>query len=109
MVINWYKKYYFDKKENIFDFSKHQLKSYLRKLNKMNVVILAGGLGTRLSEYTKEIPKPMVRINKIPIIIHIINHYAKFGLNNFYIAAGYKKNVITNYFKKEDGSKYKSN
>ena len=67
----------------------------------MNVVILAGGLGTRLSEYTKEIPKPMVRINKIPIIIHIINHYAKFGLNNFYIAAGYKKNVITNYFKKK--------
>ena len=43
----------------------------------------------------------MVRINKIPIIIHIINHYAKFGLNNFYIAAGYKKNVITNYFKKK--------
>lgn len=67
----------------------------------MNVVILAGGLGTRLSEYTKKIPKPMVRINKIPIIIHIINHYAKFGLNNFYIAAGYKKNVITNFFKKK--------
>ena len=67
----------------------------------MNVVILAGGLGTRLSEYTKKIPKPMVKINKIPIIIHIINHYAKFGLNNFYIAAGYKKNVITNYFKKK--------
>ena len=65
----------------------------------MNVVILAGGLGTRLSEYTKKIPKPMVKINKIPIIVHIINHYAKFGLNNFYIAAGYKKNIITNYFK----------
>ena len=43
----------------------------------------------------------MVRINKIPIIIHIINHYAKFGLNNFYIAAGYKKNVITNFLKKK--------
>ena len=49
----------------------------------MKVVILAGGFGTRLSEYTSKIPKPMVRINKIPIIIHIINHYAKFGLNNF--------------------------
>jgi len=66
----------------------------------MKVVILAGGLGTRLSEYTKSIPKPMVKINGKPILIHIINHYLKYGFDNFYIALGYKGNFIKNYFKK---------
>ena len=47
---------------------------FLKKQFKMKIVILAGGLGTRLSEYTKKIPKPMVKINKTPIIVHIINH-----------------------------------
>ena len=65
----------------------------------MKVVILAGGLGTRLSEYTKVIPKPMVKINKKPIINYIIEHYSKFGFNEFIIAAGYKGNVIKDYFK----------
>ena len=67
----------------------------------MKVVILAGGLGTRISEYTKTIPKPMIQINKIPILIHIINHYKKFDFNEFYIATGYKSKVIKNYFKKK--------
>lgn len=67
--------------------------------NKMKVVILAGGLGTRLPEYTKKIPKPMVKINNKPILIHIINHYIKFGFKDFIIAAGYKANVIKRYFK----------
>ena len=44
----------------------------------MKVVILAGGLGTRISEYTKIIPKPMIPINDVPILIHIINHYRKY-------------------------------
>jgi glucose-1-phosphate cytidylyltransferase len=66
----------------------------------MKVVILAGGLGSRLSEYTKKIPKPMVEIRKVPIILHIMKHYAKFGFKDFYIAAGYKQNVIRSYFKK---------
>lgn len=66
----------------------------------MKVVILAGGLGTRLSEYTKSIPKPMVKINGKPILIHIINHYLKYGFDDFYIALGYKGNFIKNYFKK---------
>ena len=65
----------------------------------MKVVILAGGLGTRLSEYTKKIPKPMVKINKKPIIFHIMKHYAKFGFKDFFIAAGYKQNVLKNYFR----------
>ena len=68
----------------------------------MKVVILAGGLGTRLSEYTKSIPKPMVKINGKPILIHIINHYLKYGFDNFYIALGYKGNVIKKYFKKNN-------
>ena len=72
----------------------------------MKVVILAGGLGTRLSEYTKTIPKPMVKIKGIPIITYIINHYEKFGFNHFIIAAGYKNKVIKNYFKK---NKFESN
>ena len=66
----------------------------------MKVVILAGGFGTRLSEYTKTIPKPMVKISNKPILIHIINWYRKFGFKNFYIALGYKGNVIRHYFKK---------
>ena len=65
----------------------------------MKVVILAGGFGTRLSEYTKVIPKPMIKINKKPIIVHIIDHYSKFGLKEFYIAAGYKGKIIKDYFK----------
>ena len=65
----------------------------------MKVIILAGGFGTRLSEYTKRIPKPMVKIAGYPIIIHIIKHYMKYGLTDFYIAAGYKSNEIKNTLK----------
>tara|TARA_B100000795_G_C22804467_1_gene443946 strand:- start:1057 stop:1737 length:681 start_codon:yes stop_codon:yes gene_type:complete len=65
----------------------------------MKVVILAGGFGTRISEYTKTIPKPMIVINKKPIIIHIMEHYAKHGFTDFYIALGYKGSVIKEYFK----------
>ena len=66
----------------------------------MKVVILAGGLGTRMSEYTKTIPKPMVRIKKKPILVHIMEHYYSFGFNEFLIASGYKSKVIKEYFKK---------
>jgi glucose-1-phosphate cytidylyltransferase len=65
----------------------------------MKVVILAGGFGTRISEYTKTIPKPMITINKKPIIIHIMEHYFKHGFSDFYIALGYKSSVIKKYFK----------
>tara|TARA_X000000950_G_scaffold288823_1_gene407660 strand:+ start:8838 stop:9551 length:714 start_codon:yes stop_codon:yes gene_type:complete len=67
--------------------------------NKMKVVILAGGFGTRLSEYTQKIPKPMVKINNKPILIHIIEHYLKYGFKEFYIALGFKANYIKKYFK----------
>ena len=65
----------------------------------MKVVILAGGLGTRISEYTKTIPKPMIKVNGKPIILRIMNHFSKFGFNDFYIALGYKGEVVKKYFK----------
>ena len=67
----------------------------------MKIVILAGGLGTRLSEYTKTIPKPMVKVAGEPIILHIMNHYAKYGFKEFIIATGYKGKVLQDYFKKK--------
>ena len=67
----------------------------------MKVVILAGGLGTRISEYTKKIPKPMVKINNSPILVHIMKHYYKYGFNDFIIALGYKGKIIRNYFNKK--------
>lgn len=62
------------------------------------VVILAGGLGTRLAEETDEVPKPMVRIGEEPMIWHIMRHYAKYGLRDFIICAGYKSEKIKEYF-----------
>lgn len=63
----------------------------------MKTVILCGGLGTRLSEETKKIPKPLVKIGPYPILIHIMNIYAKYGFKDFILALGYKKNIIINY------------
>ncbi len=68
----------------------------------MKVIILAGGLGTRLSEYTKTIPKPMVKIGGKPILVHIMQHYNNYGIDDFYIAIGYKSNVIKDFFKKNN-------
>ena len=64
----------------------------------MKVVILAGGFGTRLSEYTSEIPKPMVQIGNKPILWHIMKIYAEYGFKDFYVALGYKSEIIKNYF-----------
>ncbi len=68
----------------------------------MKIIILAGGLGTRLSEYTNTIPKPMVKIGGKPILLHIINIYKKYGFKDFYIAIGYKGNVIRKFFQKKN-------
>ena len=64
----------------------------------MKTVILAGGFGTRLSEYTDVTPKPMVTIGGKPILWHIMNSYAKFGFNDFIIAVGYKSEIIKSFF-----------
>ena len=66
----------------------------------MKVVILAGGFGTRLSEHTKSMPKPMIDINGKPMIYYILKFYAKHGFKDFFIALGYKGQVIKNFFKK---------
>ncbi len=64
----------------------------------MKVLILAGGYGTRLSEQTDSIPKPMVNIGGRPIIWHIMKIYSHFGFNEFVILLGYKGNVIKEFF-----------
>jgi glucose-1-phosphate cytidylyltransferase len=64
----------------------------------VKVIILAGGFGTRLSELTGVIPKPMVPVGGRPILTHIMGHYARYGFNDFYIALGYKAEVIKDYF-----------
>ena len=65
----------------------------------MKVVILAGGFGTRLSEYTKSIPKPMVQIKGKPLIFYVMKNYAKYGYKEFIVALGYKGKIVKNYFK----------
>jgi glucose-1-phosphate cytidylyltransferase len=64
----------------------------------MKVILLAGGFGTRLAEYTDVIPKPMVPIGGKPILWHIMKTYAHFGHKDFYVALGYKAEVIKEYF-----------
>jgi glucose-1-phosphate cytidylyltransferase len=64
----------------------------------MKTIILAGGLGTRLSEKTNDRPKPMVEIGGKPILWHILNGYSAYGFNEFIIALGYRGDVIKDYF-----------
>ena len=64
----------------------------------MKVLLLAGGFGTRLSEYTEDLPKPMVRIGGMPILWHIMKTFAHFGHKDFNIALGYKSEVIKEFF-----------
>lgn len=64
----------------------------------MKVILLAGGFGTRISEYTDFIPKPMIQVGGKPLLWHIMNQYANFNHNEFYVACGYKANVIKEYF-----------
>lgn len=64
----------------------------------MKVVILAGGFGTRISEESHLIPKPMIEIGEKPILWHIMKYYSSFGYNEFIICGGYKQVVIKEYF-----------
>ena len=62
------------------------------------VVIMAGGLGTRLYPYTKILPKPLIPIGEIPITEHIINHFMEYGCNEFHMIVNHKKNMIKAHF-----------
>ena len=75
----------------------------------MQVVILAGGFGSRLSEETKVIPKALVKIGNKPIITHLIKYYKSYGHNNFIICLGYKGNLIKKFFLKEKNKNYLKN
>ena len=68
----------------------------------MKTVILAGGLGSRLSEETHKIPKPMIKIGDEPIISHIINHFTRYNFPEIIICSGYKKEIIDSYFKNKN-------
>ena len=67
----------------------------------MKVILLAGGFGTRLSEHTKTIPKPMINVAGKPLLLHIMKLYAKYGYKDFYIALGYKGKIIKKFFNKK--------
>jgi glucose-1-phosphate cytidylyltransferase len=64
----------------------------------MKVVLLAGGMGTRLAEYTEARPKPMVEVGGRPILWYLMKHYAHYGFAEFVLALGYKGDVIKRYF-----------
>ena len=64
------------------------------KVNKLDLVILVGGHGTRILKYTKNLPKPLIKINNREFLSYIINHYSKYCFENIYLLAGYKGNLI---------------
>lgn len=68
------------------------------------VIIMAGGLGTRLKSLTKEVPKPMLKVGHDPILQHIINNFKQYGYNKILISVNYKSEIIENYF--QDGLAY---
>lgn len=70
----------------------------MKKDMHMKVVILAGGFGTRISEQSHLIPKPMIEIGEKPILWHIMKYYSSFGFNEFVICCGYKQYVIKEFF-----------
>ena len=73
----------------------------------MKAVILAGGLGTRLSEETDVVPKPMVSVGGYPIIWHIMSMYERHGVSDFIVCAGFKQQLIKQYFLNQEHIKEK--
>lgn len=86
----------------------HNYRMNLKKIkSSIKIIILCGGFGTRLAEETRLVPKPMVKIGRKPILLHIINLYAKYNYKNFILACGYKANVIFNFFSNKN-TKYRN-
>lgn len=71
----------------------------------MQVVVLCGGKGTRLSEYTEEIPKPLINVGHKPILWHIVQMYRSYGHKDFILCLGYKGDKIKEFFKNEKSVK----
>lgn len=69
-----------------------------RKLDKIPVIIMAGGKGTRLYPYTKILPKPLIPVGDIPILERILDRFYEYGINEFYLTVNYKKEMIKSYF-----------
>ena len=78
-------------------------------LKVQTALILAGGKGTRFSEYTDTIPKPMIEANGKPLLIHIMNIYISQGVKKFIVLTGYKSDFILNYFKKDSEFNFRNN
>ena len=64
----------------------------------MKVVLFCGGLGTRIREYSENIPKPMVPVGQHPMLWHVMQYYSQYGHRDFILCLGYKANVIKEYF-----------
>src|SRR6516164_4789414 len=64
----------------------------------MKVVLFCGGLGTRIRDYSENVPKPMIPIGHQPMLLHIMQYYSYFGHRDFILCLGYKANVIREYF-----------
>ena len=64
----------------------------------MQVIILAGGKGTRMGSITEKVPKPMIRLGSKPMILRIMEHYSRYGFKDFILLAGYKQEIIKDYF-----------
>src|SRR5450432_658135 len=72
----------------------------------MKVVLFCGGLGTRLREYSDQIPKPLVEVGPRPILLHLMQYYAHFGHKEFILCLGHKGSAIKNYFRNYDECLY---
>ena len=72
-----------------------------------NIVILAGGKGTRMRENPQVVPKPMVKIGGVPVLTHITNYFDQFGDFKYIICSGYKEEVLFDYFKNNPNEKIK--
>ena len=72
--------------------------NYLVKNENMQVIILAGGKGTRMGNITEKVPKPMIRLGSKPMILRIMEYYSSFGFQEFILLAGYKQEIIKDYF-----------
>ena len=69
----------------------------------MKTVLLCGGFGTRIRDVADDIPKPLIKVGKMPILWHLIGYYASFGCTDFVLCLGYKSETIVNFFKEQNG------